>query len=249
MSDLTSSPSLTPVEGGQVPPSSGLRSMAREVLRTAAKGSFAAADLFLGDWPGPRILIYHQIGAGSGRQMDLSTEMFRGHVKWLLDHGRIVGFGDALSGADDPESNRQFVLTFDDGYADFYENGFPLLREQGIPFTLYLTSGHIETGEVLHPGDRPLSWDQVDEMLSTGLVTLGAHTHTHPDLRGLSVEADRRGDWAVESSHRSTDRADPRALCLSEGLLGRDRREGRSGQLLDSGAGGRIPGYTKHGPL
>ena len=189
MSDLTSSPSLTPVEGGQRPPSSGLRSRAREVLRTAAKGSFAAADLFLGDWPGPRILIYHQIGAGSGRQMDLSTEMFRGHVKWLLDHGRIVGFGDALSGADDPESNRQFVLTFDDGYADFYENGFPLLREHGLPFTLYLTSGHLETGEVLHPGDRPLSWDQVDDMLSTGLVTLGAHTHTHPDLRGLSVGA------------------------------------------------------------
>jgi len=188
MSDLTSSPSLTPVEGGQVPPSSGLRSMAREVLRTAAKGSFAAADLFLGDWPGPRILIYHQIGAGSGREMDLSAEMFRGHVKWLLDHGRIVGFGDALSAADDPESNRQFVLTFDDGYADFYENGFPFLRNRGIPFTLYLTSGHIETGELLHPGDRPLSWDQVDEMLSTGLVTLGAHTHTHPDLRGMPVD-------------------------------------------------------------
>ena len=188
MSDLTSSPSLTPVEGGHAPPSSGLRSMTREVLRTAAKGSFAGADLFLGEWPGPRILIYHQIGAGSGFQMDLSPEMFRGHVKWLLDHGRIVGFGDALSGADDPESNRQFVLTFDDGYADFFENGFPLLREQGIPFTLYLTSGHIETGELLHPGDRPLSWDQVDDMLSTGLVTLGAHTHTHPDLRGLGVE-------------------------------------------------------------
>ena len=146
----------------------------------AAKTVFAAADLFLGDWPGPRILIYHQIGAGSGRQMDLATEMFRGHVNWLLDHGRIVGFGDALSGADDPESNRRFVLTFDDGYADFYENGFPLLREHGLPFTLYLTSGHIETGELLHPGDRPLSWSQVEVMLATGLVTLGAHTHTHP---------------------------------------------------------------------
>ena len=33
-----------------------------------------------------------------------------------------------------------------------------------------------------------MSWDQVDDMLSTGLVTLGAHTHTHPDLRGLGVE-------------------------------------------------------------
>ena len=162
--------------------------------RKASKAAFAAADLFLGDWPGPRILIYHQIGAGSGRQMDLSPEMFRGHVKWLLDHGRIVGFGDALSAADDPESNRQFVLTFDDGYADFYENGFPLLREQGIPFTLYLTSGHIETGDLLHPGDRPLTWDQVDEMLASGLVTLGAHTHTPPRFAGHAGRSGRAGD-------------------------------------------------------
>jgi peptidoglycan/xylan/chitin deacetylase (PgdA/CDA1 family) len=155
------------------------------LARKTAKTAFAAADLVLGDWPGPRILIYHQIGAGSGMQMDLSTQMFRGHVSWLLDHGRIVGLGDALSGADDPDSSRSFVLTFDDGYADFYENAFPLLRERGIPFTLYLTTGHIETREVLHRGDRPLDWGQVADMLESGLVTLGAHTHTHPDMRGL----------------------------------------------------------------
>jgi peptidoglycan/xylan/chitin deacetylase (PgdA/CDA1 family) len=160
----------------------------RQGIRQASKGVFAAADLVLGPFPGPRILIYHQIGAGSGFQMDLSAEVFRGHVSWLSDHGRIVGLGDALSGADDPDASKQFVLTFDDGYADFYDNGFPLLRDRGIPFTLYLTTGHIETGELLHPGDRPLSWDQVDDMLASDLVTLGAHTHTHPDLRGLTID-------------------------------------------------------------
>lgn len=185
MSELTSRRSTESVGGGPPSPSLGSTSLMREGIRQASKGVFAAADVFLGEWPGPRILIYHQIGAGSGRQMDLSTEMFRGHVKWLLDHGRIVGFGDALSGADDPESSRCFVLSFDDGYADFYENAFPLLREHGIPFTLYLTTGHIETGEPLHPGDRPLGWGQVEDMLASGLVTLGAHTHTHPDMRGL----------------------------------------------------------------
>ena len=46
-------------------------------------------------------------------------------MDWLQGQGRIVGLGDALSGADDLESDRNFVLTFDDGYADFYENAFP----------------------------------------------------------------------------------------------------------------------------
>ena len=188
MSAMTNRTTVSDVGGGIVPPPTSLQQTAREAARKASKAAFAAADLFLGDFPGPRILIYHQIGAGSGRQMDLSPEMFRGHVKWLLDHGRIVGFGDALSGADDPESNRRYVLTVDDGYADFYENAFPLLRDEGLPFVLYLTTGHIETGDLLHPGDRPLTWDQIDEMLASGLVTLGAHTHTHPDLRDMPVD-------------------------------------------------------------
>ena len=168
--------------------SPGIRQSAKEVAHLAAKTVFAAADMVLGAWPGPRILIYHQIGAGSGRQMDLTPTAFRRHVKWLQDNGRIVGLGDALYEADDPDSHRQYVLTFDDGYADFYENAFPMLRDRAVPFTLYLTTGHIETGEPLHPGDRPLNWDQVGEMLETGLVTLGAHTHTHPDMRGLPVD-------------------------------------------------------------
>ena len=167
--------------------SSGVRSQAKEVARTAAKAVFATADLFFGTWPGPRILIYHQIGAGSGRQMDLMPEAFQRHVDWLQSQGKIVGLGDALSGADDLNANRSYVLTFDDGYSDFFENAFPLLRTRGIPFTLYLTSGHIETGEPLHEGDRPLTWDMVREMVDSGLVTMGAHTHSHPDLRGLRI--------------------------------------------------------------
>jgi peptidoglycan/xylan/chitin deacetylase (PgdA/CDA1 family) len=167
--------------------SSSIGTGAKNLARKASKAAFAAADLVLGPWPGPRILIYHQIGAGSGFQMDLEPAVFRGHVDWLQGQGRIVGLGNALSGADDLDSNRNYVLTFDDGYADFYENGFPILRDRGIPFTLYLTTGHIETGELLHAGDRPLTWDMVREMLDTGLVTLGAHTHTHPDLRGMSA--------------------------------------------------------------
>jgi peptidoglycan/xylan/chitin deacetylase (PgdA/CDA1 family) len=157
------------------------------VARRLGKTLFATADVFLGSWPGPRILIYHQIGAGSGRQMDLAPAVFRGHVDWLQSQGRVVGLGDALTGADAQNSQSNYVLTFDDGYADFYENAFPLLRDRGLPFTLYLTTGHVESGEPLHQGDRPLSWDMIGEMVDSGLVTMGAHTHSHPDLRGLSV--------------------------------------------------------------
>jgi peptidoglycan/xylan/chitin deacetylase (PgdA/CDA1 family) len=186
---LTSDSTLREDRTGRVESPIGVKTALKDVARSAGKAVFAAADLVMGAWPGPRILIYHQIGARSGRQMDLAPTVFRRHVDWLQSQGRIVGLGDALSGADGLKSDRNYVLTFDDGYADFYENAFPLLRDRAIPFTLYLTTRPIETGEPLHQGDRPLDWAMVLEMVDTGLVTIGAHTHTHPDLRALGVDA------------------------------------------------------------
>ncbi len=154
--------------------------------RLVAKAVFVAADLFLGDWPGPRILIYHQVGSGSGCQMEVAPEVFVRQLDWLQGHGRITGLEEALADPDDPEARNIFVLTFDDGYENIFRNAFPVLRERRIPFTLYVATQSIETGEPLAPGDTPLDWDQVGEMVETGLVTLGSHTHRHPDLRPLS---------------------------------------------------------------
>lgn len=156
--------------------------------RQAAKAVFAGADLLLGDWPGPRILIYHQVGAGLGREMEVTVEVFRRQLGWLESRGRIVSLEEAVAARAEPEASRLFVLTFDDGYEDLYTRAFPLLRERGLPFALYLTTEPVETGVPLTPGGRadPLRWVQVDEMLESGLLTLGVHTHRHRDLRGLS---------------------------------------------------------------
>jgi peptidoglycan/xylan/chitin deacetylase (PgdA/CDA1 family) len=137
--------------------------------------------------------------------MDLVPSVFRGHLDWLQSQGKIVGLGDALSGADALNSESNYVLTFDDGYADVFENAFPLLRDRGIPFTLYLTTGHIESRQPLHEGDRPLTWDMVAEMVDSGLATVGAHTHSHPDMRGLGVdEVEREIDQSNELIERRT---------------------------------------------
>jgi peptidoglycan/xylan/chitin deacetylase (PgdA/CDA1 family) len=82
------------------------------------------------------------------------------------------------------------VLTFDDGYRDTYTTAFPLLQERRLRFTLYLATESIETGVALGriPGAEPLTWDQVGEMGASGLLTVGAHTHRHADMRTLSAD-------------------------------------------------------------
>ncbi|CAN5321654.1 N/A [soil metagenome] len=162
----------------------------RELARRASKLVFTAADPFLGDFPGPRILIYHQIGAGLGRQMEVTERAFVDQMDWLADRYQVVELEAALARRGDPGSSRLVVLTFDDGYEDFYRLGFPVLQRHGMPFTLYLTTHPVESREPLLAGGGadPVTWDQVEAMAESGLMTLGAHTHRHPDLRTIGTD-------------------------------------------------------------
>ncbi|HEU4916684.1 MAG TPA: polysaccharide deacetylase family protein, partial [Acidimicrobiia bacterium] len=134
---------------------------------------------------GPRILIYHQVGADSGLEMDVSVHALGRQLDWVERHGRVVDLETALQGLDGPEADDMYVLTFDDGHAGVFEHAYPLLSGRGLPFTLYLTTGPIEGGSSLHDDARMrlLSWREVEEMMGSGLVTIGAHTHEHLDMR------------------------------------------------------------------
>jgi len=160
-------------------------------IRIAAKTVFAAADPFFRSFPAPSILTYHQVGVSLGREMEVSQQIFSRQMDHLERHRRVVGLEAALDCWGDPDAGSLVVITFDDGFEDVYSNAFPILKERGWPLTLYLTTYPVESGEPLDPrfpAARPLTWDQVNDMLGSGLVTLGAHTHTHRDLRRLSSD-------------------------------------------------------------
>ena len=63
------------------------------------------------------------------------------------------------------------------------------MADVGAPFVLYLTTKAIQGGRGRDPRgrDQPLSWGQIAEMRDYG-ATIGAHTHSHPDMRNLSAD-------------------------------------------------------------
>lgn len=170
-------------------------------LRAAAKGVFAAADLLHRLPTGPRLLIYHQVGAELGRQMEVTRQDFAWQLDWLADNREVTTIADAIVRWNEPDAHRLVVITFDDGYRDTHQAAFPALKERGMPFTLYLSTSHM-AGEGRR-GEESLTWDQVEEMMSSGLLTLGSHTHTHLDLRtadsGRVEEELARADGLITS--------------------------------------------------
>jgi peptidoglycan/xylan/chitin deacetylase (PgdA/CDA1 family) len=86
---------------------------------------------------------------------------------------------------------RNVVLTFDDGFRNFYDEAMPVLEKHGFTATAFIVSDYIgrrNDWEVPPAGlgvRDLLTWQQVVELAENG-IEIGSHTRTHPDLRRLS---------------------------------------------------------------
>lgn len=73
------------------------------------------------------------------------------------------------------------VLTFDDGYRDFYTDAYPILLRHNVKATQYVITGLLHDKNYMTP-------EQIAEVSRGGLVEIGAHTVTHPWLKNGTSE-------------------------------------------------------------
>ena len=77
------------------------------------------------------------------------------------------------------------VITFDDGFRDFYLNAFPILQKYGFTATVFLPTNYITDHTKKMAGKEHLSWDEVAELYKHG-ISFGSHTANHPQLKSLN---------------------------------------------------------------
>jgi peptidoglycan/xylan/chitin deacetylase (PgdA/CDA1 family) len=157
------------------------------LARKAAKGAVLPAGLVRRRRPDDlAILLYHRVGPGGG-EIELDPAVFDWQMGLVKASGRACSLDDALDGA----GAGGLVVSIDDGFRDFYDTVLPMLVRHGVPAILYLATGFVE-GQAFAPSTSALTWSQLRECVDTGLVTVGAHTHSHCDLsRASNDEAER----------------------------------------------------------
>ncbi|MCJ7631479.1 polysaccharide deacetylase family protein [Candidatus Bathyarchaeota archaeon] len=101
----------------------------------------------------PVILTYHSINDKCSPNIYpdsiVSIRNFEEHLKFLSQKRNVIGLEELVRCLEKREklSPHTVVITFDDGYYDFFLNAHPVLNKYGAPSTVFLMTRYLDSGE------------------------------------------------------------------------------------------------------
>jgi peptidoglycan/xylan/chitin deacetylase (PgdA/CDA1 family) len=151
------------------------------------------------------VLMYHHVNP-VGNFVNVTPQRFESHMDYLSRHGFTTldtrEFMDILNSQKKPPE-KPVVITFDDGWLDNWLFAFPVLKKYGFKAVIFVITGlvpekgrrrradegafaglppHDECRKMAEEGeaaDVMISWEEIGEMVNSGLVDIQSHTHTH----------------------------------------------------------------------
>jgi len=144
------------------------------------------------------ILYYHYIRINPNPRdqvgFGLSTPpaAFRAQMQYLADHGfHVIPLHQAVVAIQKHSGlpSKPVVLTFDDGYADFFSTAVPILQSHGFTATSFVISGRMGWGGYMTP-------NQIVAADGMGF-TIAAHTVDHV---ALAAQVPSRASWEIKQS-------------------------------------------------
>jgi len=133
------------------------------------------------------ILTYHSLDE-SGSVISVRPEVFCAQMVFLAGaHIPVVPLPDVRS------TPGSVAITFDDGFRNFFEHAFPVLRQYRFPATVFVVSGYCgrrndwptQPKSSGIPSAELMSWSEVEEISRSG-IDIGSHTATHPRMGALA---------------------------------------------------------------
>ncbi len=123
------------------------------------------------------VLGYHDFSeTAKETAMRIRTSKFRQQMESIRQLGiPVISLQDYLAWRKGETAipEKAILLTFDDGWKSVYTDAFPILKEFGYPYTVFLYKNYVDGG------GKALSSSMIQEMLKAG-ASIGSHSVTHP---------------------------------------------------------------------
>lgn len=140
------------------------------------------------------ILGYHDFRERGGSPMIIAASKFREQMKAIKESGiPVIPLSDVLAWRKGQKNipEESIVITMDDGWQGVYEHAYPVLKEYGFPFTVYVYKKYVNIG------GRSLTWLQIKEMMNNG-CEIGSHSISHESLRAKKGRTEKQQqEWLL----------------------------------------------------
>ena len=132
------------------------------------------------------VLMYHRVGDDRYPSTSISQELFEKHIEYLVEENINVLPITELSKYLKKEislTNKTVFITIDDAYRSFFQNGFPILKKNKLPFGIFVSSDYVSSAEE----SEFMSWSMLKEVSNSNGLILN-HSKSHESLVGMDIQ-------------------------------------------------------------
>ena len=140
------------------------------------------------------IICYHSVTSDTApvhhdpHKQHLPLRLFLRQLDFLQRRYNVISLSEYVAAK---RTNRRLpdysiVITFDDGFEDFYSVVAPQLQQRKLPATVFVITDRA-FGRFVPNGEKFLDWKQIRELAAAG-IEIGSHSCSHVPLPELSLE-------------------------------------------------------------
>tara|TARA_B100000963_G_scaffold287434_1_gene256607 strand:+ start:10422 stop:11489 length:1068 start_codon:yes stop_codon:yes gene_type:complete len=121
-------------------------------------------------------VMYHRFEENKYPSTNIRVDIFEKHLD-IIKNSKYDFYHpkDFESNFDEPKKQKKILITIDDAFKSFYENAWPILKKNKIPFLLFVSTEPV--------GKRGyMTWSQIKEIERTEIGVIGHHSHSHDYL-------------------------------------------------------------------
>jgi len=132
-------------------------------------------------------LMYHRFEENKYPSTNIKILDFKNHLEVIKKNNiKFINPTNFEKELTDKKKHRKVLLTIDDGFLSFYNNAWPLLKKEKIPFILFVSTREVGSFNYM-------TWEQIQEISKEDFVEIGNHSHTHEylvDENNETIKAD-----------------------------------------------------------